>query len=396
MAQGVPVGAVETAGVPAGDAPAHGRRSAHGQLIPETVFLHFFCSRHRTVDSNQTRSHRQVLDWKVIHARKDPPMIRNPAKPRNPPTVRRLAMTALAPLLVWGTSPAQAQPDCGDPLGPGGHIALYGDVGPCATDPALTIVGPVNVDLNGFTVSCAGATTGIVVEGVNARVQNGVVEDCEEGVVVEDDGHHRLLKLTVTSTQDQIGDLGFRVNSDNNHLVDNWADAFNGEGFRIEGDDNRLTNNHATDNFNHGFRIRGENNQLVNNHAENNVGEGFRLDDDGNHLINNVALDNADEGFRIRDGLDNTLVNNRAENNGTSDGEPGIRIQEDGNTLRSNAFIGNFGEGILVKDGAENNRITHNVASGNVGTDLVDENPDCDDNQWSKNRFGTRSQDCIE
>lgn len=64
--------------------------------------------------------------------------------------------------------------------------------------------------------------------------------------------------------------------------------------------------------------------------------------------------------------------------------------------LRSNAFHDNFGDGILVVEGAENNTITHNVATGNDGIDLVDENLGCDNNQWSGNRFSTRSQDCID
>jgi parallel beta-helix repeat protein len=96
------------------------------------------------------------------------------------------------------------------------------------------------------------------------------------------------------------------------------------------------------------------------------------------------------------DGQDNTLINNRARGNGASDNEAGIRIQGDGNKLRRNAFIKNAGGGILVREGAESNAIIHNVALGNDGTDLVDENLNCDGNDWSRNKFRTKSQDCID
>ena len=324
-------------------------------------------------------------------------MIPNSAKASIPATDPKLIMTALVPLLVWGTQPAQAQLACGDTVPPGDHVSLGSDIGPCPEPgPALILVGPVNVNLNGFTVSCSAAITGIEVQGIDARVRNGVVEDCEDAVVVDGEGQHKLLQLTVRSTQDQIGDRGFRVRSDGNRLINNRAVEFNGEGFRIEGDDNRLIVNRATANANHGFRVDESNNRLVSNRARGNAGEGFRLDGDGNRLTNNAAVNNDDEGFRIRDGQNNTLINNRARENGITDNEAGIRIQGDGNTLRTNTFVDSFGDGVLVVEGAENNTIMLNVAVDNEGTDLVDQNLDCDGNRWSKNVFQTASQDCIE
>jgi parallel beta-helix repeat protein len=349
-----------------------------------------------------------------------PAMMANVPGANTSARARRLIVAALTSLFVWGTYPAQAQVlPCGGTVGPEDHYAsLSGPIEGCSADPALTINGPVTVDLNGFSISCAGSTTGIVVGGANARISNGSVVNCQDGIDVGGKGKHQLLKLTVTSTQNEVGDRGFRVRSDHNNLVNDSADQFNGEGFRIEGDDNRITNSLATgttnegfringndnqitnsrsmENNNHGFRVGGNDNQLVNNQAEANVGEGFRLDGSGNRLVNNRADGNDDEGFRIRDGQNNTLINNSAEANGQSDGEAGIRIQGDDNTLRSNAFIDNVGDGILVTEGAEGNTVIHNVATGNGVTDLVDENIDCDNNQWSKNRFGTRSQDCIK
>jgi parallel beta-helix repeat protein len=331
----------------------------------------------------------------------------------------------LAALLVGGPPAARAQFACGDTILSGGIVLVRDDIGPCpAPGPALTVVGPVVVSLDGVTISCGAAITGIEVQGVNARVEGGMVEDCQDGVVVDGDGEHELLKLTVGSPGSRVGDRGFRVRSDRNHLLGNLADGFNGEGFRIDGDGNRvvgnlatgttnegfringdgnqLKNNRATENFNHGFRVGGNDNELFGNRSAGNEGEGFRLDGNANHLGDNVAVDNFDEGYRIRDGQDNTLIRNLARGNGSSDNEAGIRVQQDGNTLRSNTFVNNFGDGILVVfdedegEAAENNTIIDNFATGNGGTDLVDQNPGCDNNQWTGNRFVTRSQDCID
>jgi len=41
-------------------------------------------------------------------------------------------------------------------------------------------------------------------------------------------------------------------------------------------------------------------------------------------------------------------------------------------------------------------RCIRNISLGNVGFDLVDQNPGCDANRWLKNRARTTSQDCID
>jgi parallel beta-helix repeat protein len=300
------------------------------------------------------------------------------------------------------SSPATSGVECGDTV-TGAAVRIDDHIGPCAENPALTIQGPANVNFNGFTLECASAgTTGIVITGQNAKVQNGTVLNCEDGIEITGDGQHQVLKMRVTSDQ-VAGDRGFRVRSDDNHLVQNMAEGFNGEGFRVEGEGNRLVNNQAVNNSGHGFRLRGNGeHELVNNLAEGNGEEGVRIDSDGNRLVNNVAINNGDEGFRARDGAGNTLINNRAEGNGATDGEAGFRVQSDENLLRNNTAVSNVGDGILLyvdqeeDESAENNEIAHNTADDNGGTDLVDQNPDCDNNVWFKNRYGTRNQDCVD
>lgn len=301
-------------------------------------------------------------------------------------------------VLVW--PPSTLAVECGGTL-TDGSVRIDGDIGPCVESPALIIHGPVNVNFNGFTLECAGAGTGIEITGQNAKVQNGIVLNCQDGIELRGDGGHQILKMTLTSTQMDRGDRGFRIRSDHNHLVQNIAERFNGEGFRVEGEGNRLVNNKALNNSAHGFRLRGNGeHELVNNLAEGNGEEGFRLDSDGNRLVSNIAIENGDEGFRARDGSGNTLINNRAEGNGITDKEAGFRVQSDENLLRNNTAVDNHGDGILLsvdeeEEFAENNEISHNTARDNEGIDLVDENSDCDGNVWFKNRYRTSNPDCI-
>jgi len=317
-------------------------------------------------------------------------------------TVRGLIApaAALACLLSWAAHPVQAQLACGDTIPPGGDVSLDGDIDGClGPEPALTIEGPVKVNLHGFRISCAADIIGIEVIGDHARITNGTVANCTDGIELSGEGRHKVFRMQVTSDPDAAnGSRGFRVVSDRNYLVANLARRFNGEGFRIQGSDNRIAFNVARRNADHGFRVDEDRNLLSNNISVSNGAEGFRLDGSDNRLVDNIAFNNQDEGFRIRDGQDNVLLGNRARRNGASDNEAGIRIHTNGNTLRGNRFIDNFGNGILVTAGAANNQIVRNSARANRETDLIDENlePPCDANQWIDNRFGSTSQDCIK
>jgi len=77
---------------------------------------------------------------------------------------------------------------------------------------------------------------------------------------------------------------------------------------------------------------------------------------------------------------------------------------EDGaneNILTRNHVRKNLGNGINVDNGAENNNIEHNIADRNgvddTYFDALDGNPDCDENIWCENHFGTKNpEDCID
>jgi parallel beta-helix repeat protein len=78
-------------------------------------------------------------------------------------------------------------------------------------------------------------------------------------------------------------------------------------------------------------------------------------------------------------------------------------VLEDGaddNLLKRNKALDSADDGIDLQEGAEDNVVKRNKASGN-GTgpiedsfDLEDDNLDCDNNTWKKNK-GEKSQDCV-
>lgn len=65
------------------------------------------------------------------------------------------------------------------------------------------------------------------------------------------------------------------------------------------------------------------------------------------------------------------------------------------NTVDKNQVHGNGGSGVLVREGATGNFLTTNQGSGNAEFDGFDENPDCDNNLWSRNRFAVVNQPCV-
>jgi hypothetical protein len=82
-------------------------------------------------------------------------------------------------------------------------------------------------------------------------------------------------------------------------------------------------------------------------------------------------------------------------------GRDGIHLQEDfvtGNSSDRNLVQGNQ-VGRNARDGiqvnGENNRILNNTSLQNTGFDLFDRKPDCDNNTWSGNVFGTAEPVCT-
>ena len=153
------------------------------------------------------------------------------------------------------------------------------------------------------------------------------------------------------------------MQSDDNTVINNFAES-NLKGIRVEGDNNNITGNETNDNKDENFQIKGNNNRLVNNPANGGDEECFLIEGNNNSLVNNSARD-CEDGFLLSD-EDGGGDNNRI--------------------LNCNA-VGNRADGIVAGSGAIDNRITNNNVFENGSFDLEDENLDCNNNVWKRNKF---------
>ena len=288
-------------------------------------------------------------------------------------------------------TPSPVTPVCGQTLS-AGSVVLTGDVGPCTTTPALTLVD-ARLDMRGHTVSGddAGTENGVVLGGQGSVLENGTVRDAFNGVRVAGDGFHIVRKVTSKSN---IND-GFLVDVEfNNILRSNSANANGGNGFLVETNSNYLANNKAVGNSLQGFELRDvSNNALWKDSSIRNGGDGFFVDlgTNSSALVGNKSIGN-DDGFDI-EGTGNDLFNNTASKN-AGGGESGFDIEGDVNDIGGNKAIENKGDGIAVGGIAAGNDLIANIAKDNREGDLVDFVDACESNRWEGNK-GTRDPDCI-
>ena len=109
------------------------------------------------------------------------------------PRVTVFAFLLVLGLLAATTLPALAvEIKCGAHLGPGGTFVLTQDLTCLANprdddyEPALTVFGGANLNLNGHTVSCGGGDGSrgrqFGIEVFNSTLRNGTVTGCGEAV----------------------------------------------------------------------------------------------------------------------------------------------------------------------------------------------------------------------
>jgi parallel beta-helix repeat protein len=262
----------------------------------------------------------------------------------------------------------------------------------CTTDTALTVNGG-RLDLGGHAVICDGAIEGVVLDGDGAQVLNGAVTGCQFAVLVEGAGNHLVTNLTA-SVQDPVlddeeGAEGLRVSSDGNRLVGNRVLLGGTNAIRINGAGNHVVGN-TVSGSERGIRIDGMENDVVDNVIAG-VGEGIEVRGASNRISRNQIGGAVDQGIELR-GTGNRVVSNLAVD-AVGDG---ISIFSNDNLIRGNGVFSNGDDGIIVVRTFGNNRILDNRALGN-GTDLTDQNLDCDDNVWANNTFGSADpDDCID
>lgn len=227
---------------------------------------------------------------------------------------KKLVLLALLGLNLLGwVSPSMATVNCGDTIGPNESVVLTTDL-QCSDSPALILQGPnARLDMDDHELSCTSTdNNGIVLRGRGARLMNGTVIGCKDGVRVRGRGSHTIKNMIATSNADNGFDMG---------------------------------------------DLRGSSN---------------------NSLANIVATDNGGNGIEVKDGSnDNQFTNTVASNNSN-----GISIAGDNNQLTNTTASGNSVNGIEIVLGGEGALLVNSVAAGNGNFDLLDNNPNCDNNRW--------------
>jgi hypothetical protein len=256
-------------------------------------------------------------------------------------------LTFVCASLAWSAAARAADPiapACGDTIGPGGSYTLTADVGPCgvSTVPALTIVGPVTVDLAGHAVVCDeddGLPPGVVVLGTAVVLANGTVRGCAGAVELLGEGGHRVERLTIDGYGASAG-FGIAARGDGNTIVRNRLrtcpelNEFDTWAVIVEGDGNVVRRNVVRQNgCGYGFHVRGNDNVLVGNNQGRVHDYAYTLLGDRNTLRRNALGYSHFFGVYV-DGAENDVVRNvvRRSNNRPSYTIYGARNHARGNT----------------------------------------------------------------
>lgn len=193
---------------------------------------------------------------------------------------------------------------------------------------ALKLATGGTVDLNGKTIQCTDMIDGIVIEGNDLNVQNGVVRNCLVGVRAN--GFPSFVGVRgIRALQNQAGMhlLIEQSSVSNNRCEDNAK-----EGINITGNANIIEDNYCSSNGrgqsgqgHDGMAITGSN-LIRHNTSTGNSGHGISVSGDGNEVIDNFSSTNGKDGLFV-EGTKNTL----AENQGRTNGGRGVFASGGGN-----------------------------------------------------------------
>jgi len=354
-------------------------------------------------------------------------------------TRRRVALLILLPLLqLTGVGAADAAIlACGARITT--DTVLENDVGPCPAGGLVVAASGIVLDLNGHRVfGQPGPTDGLGihlfrVSGVTVR--NGTVSDFDGGVAIE--GGERNTVEFVTA-RDNVGRAGISaagegiaiLSSRNNQLYGNNIFSngpFAGVGLYtlIDSSHPRTTSGPSTGNVVDSNTITRNvidpagglvNTQIAGIRAENNSTH--------NTYVNNRVVNNGLDGISLFRGSGNSVIRGNIVTghglfrNAIRRGSGIIVFNEANNNLIEHNLVTNNGDnGISLRPtvtvtsgvvpGSMNNIVRNNTAVGNVArpyiphpifgptADLHDGNPNCDNNLWQDNRYGTASQPCV-
>jgi len=346
------------------------------------------------------------------------------------------AVTVLMTLGLAGTA-AAGPPGCGTTITT--STTLTANIGPCNQGGLVIGADNITLDLGGKTIQGkprAGDGFGILVAGhTGVTIRNGIVRDFDAGVVIRGGGANTVTQMTV---RDNIGTTSFSNSK-----------SGRGDGITINGSsDNDIVNNTVLHNGPFGgitilAALDGSNisannviqgNNVVGNdvpHDGVNEDDGIRIEGPNSprtQIIGNTIRDSgldgisifADQGTGFKNShtviRDNLVEGNGFHDKGHRKGDGIVLFGSptnpavggaDFSTVTLNRILGNAASGIRVA--SKNNTLTLNYAHGNAAWpgltnvfDLRDQNgegtnpdPDCDNNTWSANDYGTRNLACI-
>lgn len=290
----------------------------------------------------------------------------------------------------------------------------------------LTIEGPGDnggqFNGNGTVIDCAVTQTdvGIYLKSVyNAHILKYEVKNCEIGVLISGGGSNHLNNLNVhdnvedgiqlkdstkgnlinNSIANNNGGFGIRIidGSNGNRFIAMAVKENDSGGYDCDDSDfNAIIANGIIGNSVYGVLLESDcdHNTVRSTFIKDTAGLGIQIRGEGNTVQAAKITGSTAEGIKLTGSANlNVVKSNIVSNNGTQ----GIENGGDDNTFMSNTVNENGKQGIQMELDATGNFIKSNTAKNNGDFDLEDLNPDCDNNKWSTNNFGSANPlTCIE
>jgi parallel beta-helix repeat protein len=288
------------------------------------------------------------------------------------------------------------------PIAAPGKYILTRDIAGFGLVPAIDIVvGDVDLDLNGFTVSNAFGPAPAISVSVpfvsQVTIRNGTVAAAAGGIdvpgpgekiVIEDVnvqtsstfGIHVLDTLNIVIRRAVIhapGTTGILIDGAALHaatIENNVVRDAGAAGISFTAGSAAILSNRVAGSGGPGISLSGASGSLV---SENTiVGSGgfaglFVRTSKGNKLFDNVVRESASHGiFLAVDAVDNLVLNNVATGNGTSGAGHGLFVDGDQNFVDRNTLNSNAGGGLLFSATGCGNTFGRNMARGNGGAGL--------------------------
>lgn len=286
---------------------------------------------------------------------------------------------------------------------------LKDSIGPCSGDGIRIAADNITLDLGGnkvfgFDGPGDGTQGGIkLVNRTGVTVRNGTVTGFDGGIMLKGGASNTVTGMTVRDNVGPtnvfnalLGDGIILFDSPGNTISNNTVSGngnFDGIGvFGPGADNNRILGNKVTGSHGQGIIVNGA----------NDAGEAVFIT--GSLVSGNTSSNNDNAGISNINNTFGTVENNIVRNNGFN----GIAVQagvragdvDTELTVQNNQVSGNIVDGIQVARRTHGAKILNNTSTDNGRNyggayaglylfDLSDKTPDCSDNVWSGNKWGS-------